>query len=86
MISGAVTRLARTGLRRGVRQGSRPWLVIGMTATALRLVRRFAARQEETVFRAELKPGAGVEIRALEPEPRGRRARRARRAAAARGR
>ncbi len=70
MIAGAVARLARTGFRRGIGQGSRPWLVVGVAATAFRLVQRAAQRQEETVFRAELRPGAGLEIRALEPEPR----------------
>ncbi len=78
MIASVVARLARTGIRRGFGQGSRAWLVVGVGATALRLVHRAVARQEETAFRAALEPGAGLQIRALEPEPKGK-GRRARR-------
>lgn len=82
----AVARFARMGLNRGLRQGSRPWLVVGLAATTVRIVGRVVARREETVFRAELHPGAGLQIRALEPEPkRGRHARRAAKSADGRG-
>jgi hypothetical protein len=62
--------LARQGLRRGLLEGRRGWLVVGLTATGLRLVGRIMARKPEVVYSAELKPGERIEIRALPPEER----------------
>jgi hypothetical protein len=58
-------RIARTGLRRGLRDGSRPWLVAGITAGALELVRRVIAEEPEVVYEAELEPGERLEIRTI---------------------
>jgi hypothetical protein len=60
-----LVRIARTGLRRGLRNGSRPWLVAGVTAGALELVRRALAEQPELVYDAELQPGERLEIRTI---------------------
>ena len=60
-------RLLRTGLRRGLVGGSRPWLYVGLTAGALRLFRRVVT-EPETVYRTELRPGEHVEIRVLPPK------------------
>jgi hypothetical protein len=60
-----LVRIARTGLRRGLRDGSRPWLVAGVTAGALELVRRALAEQPEVVYEAELQPGERLEIRTI---------------------
>jgi len=72
---GLVGRLARTGLRRGLMEGSRPWLYTGVAAAALRALQRAARREPETVYSEELKPGEALEIRVLgphePPEPRG---------------
>jgi len=62
-----VTRLAKTGLRRGVLEGSRGWLYVGVAATALRVMRRVLSEQE-TVEIFELKPGETVEIRTVAPK------------------
>jgi hypothetical protein len=58
-----MSRLVRTGLRRGVLEGSRGWLYVGLAAGGLRLLRRAVAPEPTTVYRAELKPGEGLEIR-----------------------
>lgn len=64
-----LVRLARTGLRRGIRTGSRRWLVTGIMAGLLAIVRRVLTEPPETVYRTELKPGERLEIRTLPPNP-----------------
>lgn len=63
-----LVRIARTGLRRGLRDGSRPWLVAGITAGALELVRRTLAEKPEVVYQAEVEPGERLEVRTIPPE------------------
>jgi hypothetical protein len=60
-----LVRIARTGLRRGLRDGSRPWLVAGITAGALEVVRRAVAKKPEVVYQAELEPGERLEVRTI---------------------
>jgi hypothetical protein len=60
-----LVRIARTGLRRGLRDGSRPWLIAGITAGALELVRRALAEQPEVVYEAELQPGERLVVRTI---------------------
>jgi hypothetical protein len=62
-----VARLAKTGLRRGVFEGSRGWLYVGVAATAFRIARRVLA-EPEAVEVFELKPGESVEIRTVSPK------------------
>lgn len=55
---------------------------VGTALTVLGIVRRALKQKPETVFREELHPGEGFEIRAVAPEPdrrRGHRRRAARR-------
>ena len=59
--------LARSGLRRGLLEGRRGWLMIGVTATGLRLLGRLTSRKPEVVYRTELSPGERLEIRAVPP-------------------
>jgi len=62
-------RLARTGLRRGVLEGSRTWLIVGIAATTLRAAQRILTEAPVTAT-FELKPGDAFEIRAVPPPPR----------------
>jgi|ABSP01.1.fsa_nt_gi hypothetical protein len=62
-----ISRLSRTGLRRGLAEGSRGWLYIGLAATTIRVLRRVLS-EPETVERIELRPGEAVEIRTVRPE------------------
>jgi hypothetical protein len=60
--------LARNGLRRGLVEGRRGWLMVGVTATGLRILARVMSRKPEVVYSAELSPGDRIEVRALPPE------------------
>lgn len=62
----ALRSLSSTGLRRGM-AGSNPWIVVGIAATGLRVLRRLARPQPEVLLRTELRPGDAFEIRALRP-------------------
>ncbi len=65
---GFVARVSRIGLRKGILEGSRPWLYTGLAAVTLRMLHRIAREQPRTVFSEELQPGQHVEIRVLPPE------------------
>lgn len=60
-----VARLASTGLRRGLLEGSRGWLYVGVTAVALRVVKWVLVQPPETVYVGEIKPGEAIEIRTV---------------------
>jgi hypothetical protein len=60
--------LARNGMRRGLLNGSRPWLIIGISATGLRIAARLLAKKPEVVFSSKLLPGERIQISALPPE------------------
>lgn len=64
-----LVRIARTGLRRGIRYGSRPWLVTGITAGLIALARRALTEPPKTVYEAELEPGERLEIRTVPRNP-----------------
>lgn len=66
MMIEVVTRLSRAGLRRGLLDGSRGWLYVGLAATTIRVLRRVLA-EPEAVERIELKPGEAIEIRTVRP-------------------
>ncbi len=55
-------RLVRNGLRRGLLGGSRPWLVVGAGAFALRLVVRALRKSPELVFSEKLRVGEQLVI------------------------
>jgi hypothetical protein len=50
------------GWREGVLKGSRPWMVAGGLALAVRVFQRAAAREETVVYREELPPGETLTI------------------------
>jgi hypothetical protein len=62
-----LTRLMRTGLRRGIVDGHRGWLWTGVGAGSLIAVKKLAAKKEETVYVGELKPGTSIQISAIAP-------------------
>lgn len=64
-----VGRLARTGLRKGLLEGSRPWLYTGLAAVGLRIAARFREK-DQTVYSGELKAGQRLEIRVVPPDAR----------------
>ena len=61
-----VGRLARTGLRRGLTEGSRGWLLVGCTLTAVRVLRRVLAEPEEHAS-VELEDGEAIEVSVVSP-------------------
>ncbi|TMK57599.1 MAG: hypothetical protein E6G60_16595 [Actinobacteria bacterium] len=61
---GITARVTRVALRKGVFEGSRGWLVLGLTGLALRLAGRLVRSSPEVVFETKLKPGQAIEIRA----------------------
>jgi hypothetical protein len=64
-----LSRLTRTGLRKGLIDGSRPWLFVGTTVAAIRIVRRFTRKEPEVVFCGEIKPGQALVIKHAGAEP-----------------
>lgn len=62
-----VGQLARTGLRKGMLEGHRRWLYIGVAATTVRIARRYLSDKPETIFATELRRGDVIEVRATPP-------------------
>ena len=60
-------RLSRTGMRRGLLEGSRGWLYLGLAASALR-VARYVLSESEVVESIELEKGDAIEIRTVPPK------------------
>ena len=58
-------RLMRTGLRRGLLEGSGAWLAVGAAAVVIRVARRAMARRPEIVYSERLAPGEGLMIQHL---------------------
>lgn len=54
--------LLRQGFRRGVLQGSRPWLVMGGVALGLRVPRKVSGSEPEVVYSEKLAPGESLVI------------------------
>ena len=63
-MAGYASNLMRKGLRRGLVDGSRPWLWVGMAAGLVQLARRLWARTPITE-EFKLAPGESLEIRHL---------------------
>jgi len=59
-------RVARRGLQRGIFEGSRGWLVVGVSATTLAAVRRLL-KEKEVVYSTQLRDDEGLEIRVVKP-------------------
>ncbi len=69
MIGALIERLARTGLRKGFRQGSTSWAVLGIAMSGVAIIRRLSSRHRQTQVLAieELLPGQSVTITAIPP-------------------
>jgi hypothetical protein len=59
-------RALRHGFRRGLGDGSGPWLAVGVAALGVRLLRRLT-RPQPTVIREELRPGETIVVAHLAP-------------------
>ena len=66
-VGGVLVRIARTGLRKGVFEGRRGWLVAGVSAGMLALARYATHSRAPLGFAQELKPGEGLVIRTRPP-------------------
>jgi hypothetical protein len=57
-------RLMRTGFRRGMAgsRASQAWLVLGISALGVRMLRRLARTEPEVVYRTEVHTGDRFEI------------------------
>jgi hypothetical protein len=47
----------RNGWRRGILQGSRPWLLAGGVALGVRVVKKLTGAEEKIVYSEQLRPG-----------------------------
>ena len=65
--------LRRAGIERGLLEGRRSWMILGLAAWSLRLLQRAASRDEVVVFHEELAPGESLVIRREALAPKGRR-------------
>jgi hypothetical protein len=54
-------RLTRTGFRRGM-AGSRGWMILAISVSGVRVLRRLARHEDEVLFRTVVKPGDVFEI------------------------
>jgi len=61
VLAALLRRLTASGLRRGM-SGSTPWLVVGVLATGIRVLRRLAIPEQEVLYRTVVKPGDVFEI------------------------
>lgn len=52
----------RQGFRRGVLQGSRPWLVVGGVALGMKVLRKLSGSEPEVVYSEKLAPGESLVI------------------------
>lgn len=68
--------MRRYGVTRGFFGGSRPWMVVGGVAYALKAVKWARKRDVEVVFSEELRPGDRLVIAPIAPPAKRRRRRR----------
>ena len=61
MYASLLRRLTSNGLRKGI-SGSTPWLLVGMVAGGLRLLRHLARDEEEVLYRTAIKAGDVFEV------------------------
>lgn len=66
----------RRAITDGLFGGNRKWLVLGSLAWALRALQWATTRDEEVVYRAELRPGETLVLAREAPRPKGRKRRR----------
>lgn len=58
----------RQGWRRGVAEGSRPWIVVGGIALLAHLGRKAMTKDERVVYKGRLGVGQVLEVRHLPPD------------------
>lgn len=61
LFAALLRRLTASGLRRGL-SGSTPWLIVGVLATGVRVLRRLSIPEQEVLYRTAVKPGDVFEI------------------------
>ena len=61
MIASLLRRLTSNGLRKGI-SGSTPWLLVGIVAGGIRILRHLARDDEEILYRTAVKAGDVFEI------------------------
>ena len=61
MIASLLRRLTSDGLRKGI-SGSTPWLLVGIVAGGIRILRHLARDDEEILYRTAVKAGDVFEI------------------------
>ena len=59
--------LLRNGWRRGVLGGSRPWVIAGGVALAVRVLQKLVGSEERVVYSEELRPGETLVIEHARP-------------------
>jgi hypothetical protein len=61
MFAALLRRLTASGFRQGL-TGSTPWLVIGILATGVRVIRRMSASEDDVLYRTVVRAGDVFEI------------------------
>lgn len=61
MYASLLRRLTNNGVRKGM-SGSTPWLIVGIVAGGLRLLRRLARDEDDVVYRTAIKAGDVFEV------------------------
>jgi hypothetical protein len=68
MVATVLGRVLRTGIRRGVVEGSRSWTVAGTAAGVVLLARWIHQRPAPVVARQVLRPGESLTVTLREPD------------------
>jgi hypothetical protein len=61
MLAALLRRLTRSGFRRGM-TGSNTWLIVGVLAGGVRILRNLSRNDEDVLYRTVVKPGDVFEI------------------------
>ncbi len=61
MMAPVLRRVSLTGLRKGM-SGSRVWLIVGIAAGGLRILRYLAKTEPEVLYRTVVRPGDVFEV------------------------
>ena len=61
MYASLLRRMTTNGFRKGL-GGSTPWLVVGLVAGGLRVIRHLARDQDEILYRTKITPGDVFEV------------------------
>ena len=58
----------RTGLRRGMSSGSRTWLVLGISAGTLQVLRRLSRDRTKILYRVKMQDGDHFVVTSRKPQ------------------